>query len=315
MMDTIAQRLLESAGWGLKMRLYMGAGLSMLDMGTDLFMIYTYMTTGQASNALSLGIMVGLSMGIQLFMAVINRKKAPARVLVKELLIVLSGLAPGVHAMRVAGGKEAEHAHAFDSDLELIFTRVCEVVFESVPGGVVQMAAYLENTKSGTNQTQALVSILISALTTGFSTATICFDLDVNPKRRRDEPSFYGYVPDSASRRTLVFLLMIANGALLLLLRSISTALLLMIGWRWACVYFLGDMGIYYVSKLLRGDFWHWIPLEGAALTVFTVMERTMVKVLVDFTGAVHFRGACSPPSTRTRPPRTLTPPTLRRSR
>ncbi|GMI29651.1 hypothetical protein TeGR_g14379 [Tetraparma gracilis] len=41
MMDTIAQRLLESVSWGLKMRLYTGAGLSTLDLLTDLYMIKT----------------------------------------------------------------------------------------------------------------------------------------------------------------------------------------------------------------------------------------------------------------------------------
>ncbi|GMI39207.1 hypothetical protein TeGR_g10090 [Tetraparma gracilis] len=40
MMDTIAQRLLESVSWGLKMRLYTGASLSTLDMVSDLYMIY-----------------------------------------------------------------------------------------------------------------------------------------------------------------------------------------------------------------------------------------------------------------------------------
>ena len=51
---------------------------------------------------------------------------------------------------------------------------------------------------------------------------------DVSPKRRRDEPGFYGYIPDTATSRTLLFGCMIVNGALLLLLRSVSMALLAM---------------------------------------------------------------------------------------
>ena len=74
----------------------------------------------------------------------------------------------------------------------------------------------------------ALASIVVSACTTGFTAATISFDFDVSPQRRRDEPAFYGYIPDSAGRRTAIFFCMIMNGALLLLLRSLSTALLLM---------------------------------------------------------------------------------------
>jgi hypothetical protein len=62
--------------------------------------------------------------------------------------------------------------------------------------------------------------------------ATISFDFDVNPQRRREEPGFYGYIPDSAGRRTGIFLCMIVNGALLLLLRSASTALLVIVDGR-----------------------------------------------------------------------------------
>jgi hypothetical protein len=55
---------------------------------------------------------------------------------------------------------------------------------------------------------------------------------DVDPERRRNEPKFYGYIPDSAGRRTAIFFCMIMNGALLLLLRGASTALLVMVDGR-----------------------------------------------------------------------------------
>ena len=78
----------------------------------------------------------------------------------------------------------------------------------------------------------ALGSILVSACTTGFTAATISFDFDDSPQKRRDDPTFYGYIPDSAGRRTTIFFCMIMNSALLLLLRSLSTALLLMVDGR-----------------------------------------------------------------------------------
>ncbi|GMI28241.1 hypothetical protein TeGR_g4461, partial [Tetraparma gracilis] len=175
MMDSVAQRLLESVSWGLKMRLYTGAGLSTLDLITDLYMIYI---------------------------------------------------------------------------------------------------------------------IIVSALTTGFGAAVMSFDYDVNPKRRRDEPNFYGYIPDAASSRTLTFFCMIVNGALLLLVRSVSMALLAMVGGQWVLVYLVSDVSLYFTYKILRGDLWHWVPLEGAASIVQSVLERLVVKVLVDFTGVIQFRGA-----------------------
>jgi hypothetical protein len=138
----------------------------------------------------------------------------------------------------------------------------------------------------------ALGSILVSALSTGFTSAVISFDFDVSPQRRRDEPTFYGYIPDSAGRRTAIFFCMIMNGALLLLVRSVSTALLAMAGWRWIVGYLVSDMSLYFTYKLLRRDFSHWIPLKGATSVVASVLERLIVKVLVDFTGVIQFRAA-----------------------
>ena len=85
---------------------------------------------------------------------------------------------------------------------------------------------------------------------------------------------------------------MIINGALLLLVRSVSLALLAMVGGQWVLVYLVSDMGLYFVYKILRRDLWHWVPLEGAASVLESVLERLIVKVLVDFTGVIQFRGA-----------------------
>jgi hypothetical protein len=92
-MDTIAQRLLESVSWGLKMRLYTGAGLSTMDLISDLYMIYTYATTGNPGTALSLAIMVGLCLLLQLLAVYLNTRRGPKLNMLKEMLIVLSGTA------------------------------------------------------------------------------------------------------------------------------------------------------------------------------------------------------------------------------
>jgi hypothetical protein len=85
---------------------------------------------------------------------------------------------------------------------------------------------------------------------------------------------------------------MIINGALLLLVRSVSMALLAMVGGQWLLVYLVSDMGLYFAYKILRRDLWHWVPLQGAASVVQSVLERLVVKVLVDFTGVIQFRAA-----------------------
>jgi hypothetical protein len=177
MMDTIAQRLLESVSWGLKMRLYTGAGLSTMDLLSDLYMIYTYATTKQQGTATSLAVMVGLCMLGQLFLVWVQTHKGPRRVMLKEMLVVLSGMKPGIDAKRVADGNEqAEHA-ALNPDVELAMTRGFEMAMESIPGSILQCAALLRSMKRGDGFNKvALGSIIVSALTTGFSAATISFE-------------------------------------------------------------------------------------------------------------------------------------------
>ena len=49
-------------------------------------------------------------------------------------------------------------------------------------------------------------------------------------------------------------------------------------------------MGLYLIFKILRQDFHHWIP--GIPL-VGSFLQRFFTKVIVDFTGCLHFRHPC----------------------
>jgi hypothetical protein len=156
------------------MRLYTGAGMSTLDLITDVYMIYTYATTGQKGTALSLGIMVGLCLLLQLLCVFMNTRKAPKKVILRETLIVLSGVAPGIHAMRVANGAQMSEHAAFDPEIELVITRCAEMAFESIPGCCLQFYAAMKILQEdGTWSKRALASIVASAFATGFSAATI----------------------------------------------------------------------------------------------------------------------------------------------
>jgi hypothetical protein len=78
--------------------------------------------------------MVGLCLLGQLFLVWVQARKGPRRVMLKEMLIVLSGMKPGIDAMRVAGGNEQSEHAAINPDLELTATRCFELVCESIPG-------------------------------------------------------------------------------------------------------------------------------------------------------------------------------------
>ena len=61
---------------------------------------------------------------------------------------------------------------------------------ESIPGCVLQLYVWLLNPKEA--GTYALVSILTSALATGFTSAMISYDFDIDIPHRKNQPEFYG---------------------------------------------------------------------------------------------------------------------------
>jgi hypothetical protein len=114
---------------------------------------------------------------MQVIFVFVNKRQAPKRVMLREKLIVLSGSAPGVHAMRVAYGAQREDNAVVEPDLELTITRGFEISCESVPGSVVQFGALFRAMRDGDGfSTSALASVVVSALTTGFTAATLSFE-------------------------------------------------------------------------------------------------------------------------------------------
>jgi hypothetical protein len=57
--------------------------------------------------------------------------------------------------------------------------------------------------------------------------------------------------------------------------------------WWWLVVYMSFDICLYMLYKIARRDFWYWMPTTGVGLSLLC---RGLVKMLVDFSGCVHFR-------------------------
>ena len=111
----------------------------------------------------------------------------------------------------------------------------------------------------------------------------------MDPQKRKESPDFYGYSPDGGGR-ALIFGCMMLNSALLLLMRSLSAAMLMLVEKRYLLVYMAGDMALYLLQKVLRGDFQYWIPVDGAFGLFVSLLVRVGIKNIVDFTGVVHYR-------------------------
>jgi hypothetical protein len=76
----------------------------------------------------------------------------------------------------------------------------------------------------------------------------------------------------------------------MLLIRCTTIVLLALIGGSWAFLYIGADLGLYILVKILRGDFWYWMPTGGNFEVVSSIGFRVIVKIIVDFTSMVHYR-------------------------
>jgi len=54
--------------------------------------------------------------------------------------------------------------------------------------------------------------------------------------------------------------------------------------------FFAAEVGVFLVYKIVRGDFYWWMRVEGVLSVILSILVRVIVKVITDFTGCVHFR-------------------------
>jgi len=287
MLLEVAQEVMNTAPWGLMWRVCTSATLSVLDIVTDVVVIVGYMGKEETRGyGYSLMGMLVASMVLQAMIVFGQHRKKP-REMAKEMLFVVTGMKGPVDAYRVCIGKQMEEHHVIDAKLELVMTKLCELVCESIPGCLLQVFVIL---KVGDTSGSAVPSLVVSALTAGFASGTVSYDYDTDPVGRKKQPEFYGYVPDEGIARPLLLVCMTLNSALLLLIRAFSAAMLMLVKKRFLVMYMAGDMALYLLQKVLRGDFHYWIPIDGPFGLLVSLLFRVFVKTIADFTGVVQFR-------------------------
>ena len=155
---------------------------------------------------------------------------------------------------------------------------------EAIPGVIIQLLAILMD---GHASIAALASLSISALTTGFVSASISFDWDVSPQKRLQNPQLYGYIPNNARTRAALFVVLMSISALMLLTRALVIALLALASWNGtaAKIYIAADLCLYLLYKIIRGDFYYWVQCNGCLEEIcVSIFGRVIVKVITDFT-------------------------------
>ena len=176
-------------------------------MITDVGVIFSYFRNGDTAQAYSLMGMIGANVCVQLLITYGQNHKKSKWVLLRELLYVVTLLKPAVDAFRVATGHEDEHA-VMSPLVELSLGKGTELAFESIPGGLLQAYVFINSPKK---TMFFLISILISTLTTGYSSAMVSYDMDVSVANRKEVPLFYGYIKDSNTERIITFILQVSE--------------------------------------------------------------------------------------------------------
>jgi hypothetical protein len=125
--QTVGQRKIETAPWGLFWKVGVGAVLSVLDVATDVYAIANFTLRRKEGYARAVIAGVSVSIAIQLLIVYGNGKKRGMKHVMKEAMIVLSGVKPAVDAFRVIGGAAAHEDDTFDPMYELILAKVVEM--------------------------------------------------------------------------------------------------------------------------------------------------------------------------------------------
>ncbi|GMI53009.1 hypothetical protein TeGR_g2903 [Tetraparma gracilis] len=109
-------------------------------------------------------------------------KKNKWRTMLFEVLSIVTFSKPGVDAYRVASGAETAEGSTMDPLGEMVYTKGGELVFEAVPGLVLQLVAAL-NAKE--NTISVFVSLIISTASAALTGTTIFWDIDTDPEKRK----------------------------------------------------------------------------------------------------------------------------------
>ena len=282
----VAKHLLQQAHWGTNFRVGLGAFLSVADMTSDVFMIAQFLAQGHKGAALASTAFIAFNMALQMLIVVNQNSRKPRKVLLFELLLVITCVKPAMDAYRVFLGGEQDPLNMLSPLAEMTISKVGETVFEAIPSGLLQLKIFLTSEKK---TAAALLSLLMSAASTGYTSAVLSYDFDTSVANRRVSPLLHGMVPDQG--RGFVFFLMFMLSTLQMVSKVFSTALLLLVNPTWLAIWFSADMGLYFCYKIVRRDLTHLTPgTQGAMKYLISFFTRLGSKAMIDFSGLMLHR-------------------------
>jgi len=132
---------------------------------------------------------VGL-LALQVLLAVVMTKHRGVAAVLKEVALVLTCLKPGYEVWHLAHGGEREPGAPVDPKMAMMFGKVGERVFESIPSAIFTAITLLDHADARSPSTVA--SVIVACFATAFVATTIAYNFDTDPAGRHTSTTFYG---------------------------------------------------------------------------------------------------------------------------
>ena len=136
------------------------------------------------------------------------------------------------------------------------------------------------------------MSSVSSILTAAFISASITIEKDIDEVSRFHTPEFYGLVNlKSVPKKCTVCALVLVIAACQLASKAVSVALSSVENRTILVMYLSIDVGFALVLKVMRVDFFYWLPIESVPVRFSaSLIERIVIKVITDFTACMQMR-------------------------
>ncbi|GMH84142.1 hypothetical protein TrST_g12287 [Triparma strigata] len=268
--------------------LYMGAGLSIMDLIFDIAMVTKFTATGHPKFATATLASICLSIFFQLYTVTFQNYKRGKRIMLREVLFVVTFVKPGVDVYRVVTKQKQAKNTMLDPLTEMLMFKSTELCFECIPGAIIQTMGFV----NGGHSLLAIMSLISSILTAAFISTSITIEKDVDKESRNYAPNFWGLVNLGSRRQAAaVCVLVLLISACQLASKSFAISLCGVESGTILTAYLGIDMGLALAYKTARGDFRYWLPLENQAVSgLFSLLSRLSTKFSLDFTGLMMLR-------------------------
>ena len=264
-------------------RIAFSAGMSLADIFTDIYMANLYWQQKRTSFFLcQIGFLM-TTFCIQMVGIIMQNHSNPKQ-LVIEMLLLVTCLKPSVDAYNVCTGKEKRADMVMSHHNHLVSMKFAELLGESIPGSIFQTFVYLKSTAEQ-RTTLSVFSILVSIFSSAVVSTMVFIDLDIDPVRRKFQPTMYGLVPTPALQRTAFFFVAVTMSFAHVSSMVLMAVLIAMVSSYALVAYYFGSLVVYISVKLIRDDFVYWIPTSSKVATIFfSILARTFRKTIADMT-------------------------------